>query len=141
MLSRILNETIAPAADLTPKQAVQRIKHLRRIFDKDDVNKMNTNHLYYYQIQCGLRVTTGEYCIFALWTKKGIKHVRVEYDKTLWEKTMAEALKKFYHDCLLPEILDSRHNRNMPLREPQYVIQAQEEQKQKKTTKETTKKN
>ena len=33
-------------------------------------------------------------------------------------------LKRFYEDCLVPEIIDSRAARNMPIREPQYVIEA-----------------
>ncbi|XP_071575054.1 uncharacterized protein [Temnothorax nylanderi] len=38
---------------------------------------------------------------------------------------MSPLLKRFYEDCLVPEIIDSRAARNMPIREPQYVIEAQ----------------
>jgi len=34
-----------------------------------------------------------------------------------WEKKMEEQLVSFYHDTLLPEIIDPRLCRNMPLRE------------------------
>ena len=44
---------------------------------------------------------------------------------------MAEPLRRFYFDCLLPELLDSRYNRNMALREPDYVLEAQRELKRK----------
>ena len=36
---------------------------------------------------------------------------------------------RFYEDCLVPEIVDSRAVRNMPIREPQYVIEAQKARK------------
>jgi len=36
-------------------------------------------------------------------------------------------LLRFYYECMLPEILDSRHNRHMPIRNPKYIIEAKEE--------------
>lgn len=40
---------------------------------------------------------------------------------------MLPYLTRFYYDCMLPEILDSRHNRHMPIRNPRYIIEAQQE--------------
>jgi len=39
---------------------------------------------------------------------------------------MLSFLTRFYFECMLPEILDSRHNRNMPIRNPKYIIEARE---------------
>jgi len=39
---------------------------------------------------------------------------------------MLPSLTRFYFECMLPEILDSRHNRNMPIRNPKYIIEAKE---------------
>jgi len=52
--------------------------------------------------------------------------VRVEKDNDFWENKMLPFLTRFYFDCMLPKILDSRHNRHMPIREPQYIIEAKE---------------
>ena len=35
---------------------------------------------------------------------------------------------------MLPEILDSRHNRHMPIRNPKYIIDAQEKSFKKKVS-------
>lgn len=35
---------------------------------------------------------------------------------------MEPKLLKFYYDCLLPELVDPRHTRNKPIRDPDYVI-------------------
>ena len=119
------------AANMTIPQALKRNQHLRRIFSKENINKMNQKHEYYYQIQGQLHITQRYYCIFALCTKIDIKYIRVERDDDFWEVKMAESLRKFYFDSLLPKILDSRYNRNMPLREPEYVLEAQREQQRK----------
>lgn len=39
---------------------------------------------------------------------------------------MLPKLTRFYYECMLPEIVDSRHNRHMPIRNPNYIVQAQE---------------
>ncbi|XP_031788429.1 uncharacterized protein LOC116417741 [Nasonia vitripennis] len=119
------------AANLTIHQALKRKKHLRRIFSKEDINKMNTSHQYYYQVQDQLHVSRKDYCIFALCPKIDIKYIRVERNDDFWQKRMAEPLRRFYFDCLLPELLDSHYNRNMALREPDYVVEAHREQQRK----------
>jgi len=40
---------------------------------------------------------------------------------------MLPALLRFYYECMLPEILDSRHNRHMPIRNPNYIVEAKAE--------------
>jgi len=39
---------------------------------------------------------------------------------------MLPSLSRFYFECMLPEILDSRYNRNMPIRNPKYIIETKE---------------
>ena len=48
---------------------------------------------------------------------------------------MEPKLSRFYFDSLLPEIIDPRTPRYMDIREPPYVIEAQEKLKQKKLDK------
>ncbi|CAL1671558.1 unnamed protein product [Lasius platythorax] len=40
---------------------------------------------------------------------------------------MEPFLSRFYMECLLPEIVDSRRNRSMPIREPEYILHARVE--------------
>ena len=37
---------------------------------------------------------------------------------------MEPKLTRFYMECLLPEIVDSRIRRNMPIKEPTYILNA-----------------
>ena len=87
---------------------------------------MNRTHRFFYQVQGQLNITKRNYCIFAIWTPKSLKIVTVKRDKDFWENKMLPSLTLFYYECMLPEILDSRHNRHMPIRNPQYILDAQE---------------
>ncbi|KAH9631460.1 hypothetical protein HF086_004621 [Spodoptera exigua] len=46
----------------------------------------------------------------------------IKKDDAFWKKDMEPKLLKFYYDCLLPELVDPRHTRNKPIRDPDYVI-------------------
>ncbi|KAJ8673527.1 hypothetical protein QAD02_005437 [Eretmocerus hayati] len=113
------------AKNLTFRETMTKKPALRRIFADKNGEQMNPNHYYYHQVQGQLHITGRAYCIFALVTGKSIHLVTVERDDEFWKNKMAERLRNFYFDCLQPEILDSRYNREMPMREPDYVIRAQ----------------
>lgn len=46
---------------------------------------------------------------------------------------MVDKLIKFYEDCVLPELLDPRRERNMPIRDPEYIIEAKKQKLMEKT--------
>ena len=46
----------------------------------------------------------------------------IDYDPAFWED-MEDILEHFYMNCLLPEIIDPRAPRGLPVREPDYVLQ------------------
>ena len=46
----------------------------------------------------------------------------IDYDPEFWED-MQDILEHFYINCLLPEIVDPRAPRGLPIREPDYVLQ------------------
>lgn len=50
---------------------------------------------------------------------------------------MLPLLTCFYEECILPKILDSRYNRNMPIRNHDYIIKAKEEVCKKRKNKST----
>ena len=56
-------------------------------------------------------------------------YVKVRRDDKFWQNKMKPFFLRFYKECLVPEIIDSRHNRNMPIREPEYILKAKEEKK------------
>ncbi|KAL6419451.1 hypothetical protein ACFW04_011400 [Cataglyphis niger] len=82
------------------------------------------------KLQDQLKITKREYCIFAVWAPKSIKILHIIIDNEFWKNQMLPFLTRFYYECMFPEILDSRHNKQMPIRDPKYIIEAK-----KKTTK------
>lgn len=59
--------------------------------------------------------------------------IKIKKDDEFWRKEMVDKLTKFYINCLLPELIDSRRKRCMPIREPSYIIEAQKNRNDKKT--------
>ncbi|XP_070523169.1 uncharacterized protein [Cardiocondyla obscurior] len=112
------------AENLTAESAVQTLTSLKSIFDKRNPNEMNKNHRYFYQVQGQLNITQRQYCVFVIWTPKSMKITFVNKDIAFWKNKMLPFLNRFYYDCMLSEILDSRHNRHMPIKDPEYVIEA-----------------
>ncbi|KAL6418882.1 hypothetical protein ACFW04_011717 [Cataglyphis niger] len=83
--------------NLTAEKAIKTLLSLKGIFEKRNPHKMNRKHRYYYQIQGQLNITQREYFIFAI--------------IFFWRNEMLPFLTRFYNECMLPEILDSRYNR------------------------------
>ncbi|CAD6223518.1 GSCOCG00011754001-RA-CDS, partial [Cotesia congregata] len=113
---------LASAKHLTPVEAIEKNPQHRSIFNKNNKNKMNTTHKYYYQVQGQLHITERNYCLFAIWTPLGLKHIKVLKDDTFWNNKMEIKLTRFFYDCLLPEIIDSKLARKMPIRNPDYIL-------------------
>ncbi|XP_076398186.1 uncharacterized protein LOC143266627 [Megachile rotundata] len=76
------------AENLLPEEAIKTIPSIRRIFENDVGTALNKTHQYYYQVQGQLHVTDRSYCIFCIWTRKGINCVTVERDDVFWKNQM-----------------------------------------------------
>lgn len=117
---------------LTPKDAIAaNVSNLRSLYKNEDDEEMKRNHIYYYQIQGQLHITQRQYCIFALWTPLGLKMEGIVRDDVFWTENMVCKLVRFYDDCVLPELLDPRRERNMPIRDPEYIIEAKKQKMEK----------
>jgi len=93
---------------------------------KNDTFVVNPNCPWYYQIQGQLEVTNRKGCIFGIWTGANYS-MKIEYirrRRDFWQAKMNDKLEKFYFDCLIPELVDPRHPRGMPIREPSCVSNA-----------------
>lgn len=122
------------AREKTPMEYLRgcKVKFLVPHTEEDQIVKVNKNHDYYYQIQGQLHIAKRSFCIFAVFSPKGIVIERILKDHQFWETKMEERLKKFYINCLLPELIDPRHPRSLPIREPNYIVLAQEEKERKR---------
>lgn len=126
------------AKDMNPENAIKEKKITFWKYDKK--NKLfivDKNHNYYYQIQGQLEVTEQNICVFAVWTGKN-QPMKVEYierDEQFWKTKMLPPLTKFFYNCLLPELIDSRIERSMPIKDPPYIMAAIEKKKQQQSQK------
>ena len=99
--------------------------------DKKSELSINKKHLYFYQLQGQLHMYYPETnYVFGIWTEKGIKIDRINYDKNLC-KTMVQKLEKFNKICVLPELVDLRGRRSLVNRNPDYILKAQRERERK----------
>ncbi|KAI5630711.1 yqaJ-like viral recombinase domain-containing protein [Phthorimaea operculella] len=80
---------------------------------------INPNHDWHFQIQGQLHITKKDVCLFAVWAgpELPMKAVKVYKDDDFWAQKMLPKLSKFYFTCVVPEIVDPRKSRSMPLRD------------------------
>nr|XP_049695130.1 uncharacterized protein LOC110371421 isoform X2 [Helicoverpa armigera]XP_049695131.1 uncharacterized protein LOC110371421 isoform X3 [Helicoverpa armigera] len=94
---------------------IQIIKYNKKT--KTKTVKKNSN--WFYQIQGQLHITGRRVCLLGIWAGENepIYIERIEKDDEFWKKNMEPKLVQFYLKCLLPELVDSRHERGMPIRD------------------------
>ena len=120
------------ARTMTPFDAASEIKDFCCSPSKTKIT-LKRGHNYYYQIQGQLHVTRKHWCDFVVWTPKGISIERIQRDDDFWCKKMELKLVRFYMKCLLPELADPCHPKGLPIREPQYILEAQKQHLKTKT--------
>lgn len=89
------------------------------------------SHTYYYQIQGQLAITDRDWCDLFVWSPSDHVTIRVSRNKTFWAKILPSLLS-FYLEVLLPEIIDPRVIRGLPIREMESVNKAIQEKQMKK---------
>ena len=77
---------------------------------------LKKTHNYYHQVQGQLAITQLPWCDFFVWTPHGTYVQRVERDDNLWQHKILPKLKMFYHEYLLPELVDSVFYSGQPIR-------------------------
>ena len=90
-------------------------------------------HAHFFQVQLQLQCCDMDRCDYVVFIPNDIAHVTVRRDREFMSNIIPK-LRLFYMDCILPELVDSRAQRGLPLREPQRIIDARKE-KEAKTAK------
>lgn len=105
------------AREYSPREAVEKgiIKYLS-VNKRSGRIRLKENHVYMYQVQGQLHITKRNICYFVMYTDKGIVCDVIKRKDDFWKNNMEEKLEKFYKNALLPEIVDSRVKRNLPIR-------------------------
>lgn len=106
--------------DLSPEEGIKLKKITFWEFNKvtGEIGGIKKSHVFYYQIQGQLHITKRKYCLFVVWTPKGVKIERIDRDDEFWKTQMEQKLTDFYLNCILPELVDPRHKRSMEIRNP-----------------------
>lgn len=117
-------------ANLALDDAMKKHPFWKRDSDSDSY-VINKTHHWYFQIQGQLHITKEDVCMLGIWFGEAIpmKVYLIQRDDEFWKAKMEPKFVAFYHDCLLPELVDPRHSRCMPIRDPPNVIRAMEERK------------
>ena len=87
--------------DATPEEAINN-KTIRWATLQNNKLKLNKNHKYFYQVQGQLHISRKEYCLFTIWSPKGIIFEKIERDDDFFETFMRKKLENFYYKCVLP---------------------------------------
>ncbi|KAH8037706.1 hypothetical protein HPB51_015751 [Rhipicephalus microplus] len=87
---------------------------------RDGTPVLSRSHSYFYQVQGQLHITGRIICDFVVYTTKGIHVQEIRRDDAFWRAKMEPFLLRFYKDCILPEIVDSRLARSMDVRHPEW---------------------
>lgn len=121
--------------EFTPEEAVQNGKLKCMVNCKGKLILKKTDN-YYYQVQGQLNITEKKFCYFVVWTPKGtyynfsiynLTKIMFKYfigfvidkitkDAEFWINKIEPHVSTFYMECLLPEIIDSRFDRGLPIR-------------------------
>lgn len=105
----------AKANDLTPEEAVTQKRITCCTLIEGEV-RLKKNHNYMFQIQGQMMIANIDMCYFVIYTKKGMSIEIIRKDQEFCEN-MKTKLTTFYLGALLPELVDSRRSRNLPLRD------------------------
>lgn len=96
-------------------------KNIKTFYLKFDENTQKINlkatHDYYFQIQGQLHIIQKLYCDFIVWTPLEMFVERIVKNDEFWYSKMETNLVQFYHKALIPEIVDPRLCRKMPIRD------------------------
>lgn len=145
-----------------PKDTVERKTFPVNFNEKKQAFMLSQTSNYYNQVVTQLHVCDRDWCDFVIWTQGPLKPVAGTSSSTVittskefeipdgkllvirinrsddtqkrWT-SIIDKLKKFYMEDFAPEIVDSRYQRNMGYRQPDYRLRAINEEAEKQTNK------
>ncbi|XP_049268643.1 uncharacterized protein LOC125757253 [Rhipicephalus sanguineus] len=126
------------ARDLTPLEGVRAKKITYCTENEDGKLKLKSNSNYWSQVQGQMNISRRQKCLFVVWTKNGISIEAISRDEVFWKNEMFPRLKTFYMHCMLPELVDPRRSRGLPIREPDHITEAQKNRLLKQALKKTS---
>ena len=95
------------AKDMNVNDAAGNIDNFCISKDNNEKMELKRDHMYYYQVQMQLFVTSKKYCDFIVWTEKSADRPYVERivpDPVFVQEALAKA-EIFFKKCIIPELL------------------------------------
>lgn len=129
------------ASNVKTLKELLKVSSVLEMLSQNNPHALNKTHRYYYQVQGALRHTKRHFCVFLIWAENVNHFFVIERDDEFWKTKMEMKLIRFYNECLLLEIVDSRKDRSRPIRESKYCLNAQEEKKKNNLLKENDQRN
>lgn len=126
------------AQNLSVKIAATTDPVVKKLFIKGDMKRLNEKSDVYFEIQGCLHITKRTLCYLVIKTREDHEIITINVDNDFWSTCMEKQLETFFHKCLLPEMIDSRHNRRMPIRNPPETSKMLEEKEKKKESKKSS---
>jgi hypothetical protein len=105
----------ATAKNLTPEEAVKQ-KKIKFATLVDGKLKLKERDNFMYQIQGQMFVSGINTTYFVVFTQKGMSIEKIQKNEEFCSE-MVSKLTNFYFGALLPELLDSRRSRQLPIRD------------------------
>lgn len=102
---------------------------------KDGGLQLKKSHDYFFQIQGQMNIADKVFCDFVVYSPSDFFIERINRDRKFWGEKMLPALRRFYFNCMLPEIVDGRIPRKLATREPLYILEAREKMNSRKRPK------
>jgi hypothetical protein len=78
--------------------------------------KLDTKHMYYYQVQTQLGVCQIESGYFVVWTEKDLHIEQIMFDNNMW-KEICEKSRHIFVTAILPELVGKFYSR-LPFSQP-----------------------
>ncbi|XP_075530168.1 uncharacterized protein LOC142563505 [Dermacentor variabilis] len=122
------------ASTMTIAEAMEQKKLHYMTIDRSGNIALKPRSDYWYQIQGQLNITERQACFFVVRTEKSLFVQEIARDDNFWSDHMLPLLSRFYRFCLVPELVDPRVPRSLPVREPSYICEAQKRQLKKQAT-------
>ncbi|KAL4119848.1 hypothetical protein QTP88_012612 [Uroleucon formosanum] len=105
------------AKSVSPKEAIENKIIKCCVLKNNETLHLKKNDNYYYQIQGALHISRRDYCYFCIWTPKGILYEKIFRDDNFWVNSMEPQLSSFYMNSMILELIDSRYDRGLPIRD------------------------
>ncbi|CAI6367305.1 unnamed protein product [Macrosiphum euphorbiae] len=105
------------AKSVFPEEAIENKIIKCCVLKNNNTLHLKKNDNYYYQIQGALHISRRDYCYFCILTPKGILYEKIFRDDNFWVNSMKPQLSSFYINSMILELIDSRYDRGLPIRD------------------------